>query len=184
MADADVVNAIEVIKRKVAAEQAKVNRLKQAANTLAVTEGLPPVYADADDEPMPGSTFMSIRADQFANHTAPSTAARAYLELRGKQVGAASLDEVYDAMKRGGYSFEAASEADAKAGLRIALGKDMQVHRLPNGTYGLLAWYDKLTRPAPEPEKKRGFRPPADAGTEAVTDQPKGTRGNGGGESS
>jgi hypothetical protein len=50
----------------------------------------------------------------------------------------AGLDAV-ETLQKGGFTFSSIKN-DPKGGLRIALGKDTMVHRLPNGTYGLLEW--------------------------------------------
>lgn len=110
-------------------------------------------YPEAENDTGRGNSSM-LRPDQFTKHTAPSTAARAFLELRGERLGAATIDEIHEALKRGGYLFDARDDNAAKAALRIALGKDVQVLRLPNGAYGIAAWYgrsnDRVERKRPQ----------------------------------
>ena len=155
--------AIEVLKRKVDEAQGQVARWKRAANDLAASEGLPIIYDEIDG---PAARAMLVRPDQFAGFSTPSAAARAFLELRGKAVGAAALDDIFEAMKRGGYFFEG-NESDSKASLRIALGKDRGFVRLQNGYYGLLAWYPERKRErevdAPETDKKAKKSEPQEA---------------------
>jgi hypothetical protein len=153
MASEGLEAALDLIRQKVDKAMESVNSLKRAANTLATSEGLPPVYMDADEPAATSSGLHSIRADQFTQYTTPSTAARAYLELRGSRLGATSMDDVFEVLKRGGYQFEG-SDVDAKNSLRIALGKDAQVKRLPNGTYGLISWYgDRFKKEQQQKEK-------------------------------
>jgi hypothetical protein len=81
-------------------------------------------------------------ADTFYGKTI-ATASREYLEMRrGANLGPASPREIFDALTQGGYQFEAKSETIAMVGLRSNLRKNSKTfHRLPNGQYGLLAWY-------------------------------------------
>ncbi len=116
---------------------------KQFANMLAQRAGLEPPYRDTAAPAVGGA--VKIRADQFANYSAPSVAARAFLEWRGQPKGSATIDEIFDALEAGGFSFGSKSN-EAKGGLRIALAKDEKVKKLPNNTYGLWAWYPDAKR--------------------------------------
>jgi hypothetical protein len=56
----------------------------------------------------------------------------------------ATLDEIFSALKEGGYDFRSSGdrEDDQKRGVAIALGKNSQTfHRLPTGDFGLTTWY-------------------------------------------
>ena len=72
-----------------------------------------------------------------------TAAIRNYLEIRKSSgLGAATVTEIYRAIRDGGYKFEAKSEEIAQIGVGNALRKTSSVfHRLPNGQYGLLGWY-------------------------------------------
>jgi DNA-directed RNA polymerase delta subunit len=135
----DVVNALQTMERTINDMLAKVSQMKTAANLMAASAGLPEPYADVEAEVHSGA--FRVRSDQFVSEKAPASAARAYLALRGKERGATSADDIYDALVRGGYDFGKMKENEAKGGLRIALAKDGKVHRLRNGHYGLREWY-------------------------------------------
>lgn len=153
MADQRVAGALQLIDEQISAKRAEIAMQMKLANQLAATAGVEPPYKDIE-EPTAAGPGGAIRPDQFANHSAPSTAARAYLEMRGKARGAATIDAIYDALVQGGYNFSS-SASDAKNSLRIALGKDANVHRLPNSHYGLTAWYPNMGK-AKEKNKKSG----------------------------
>jgi hypothetical protein len=91
---------------------------------------------------------------------------RAFLEHRGKTLGAATVDEIFDALKRGGYEFDG-NDVEAKSGLRIALGKDAQVKRVASGAYGLVSWYGerfaKKEKSSAEPATVTQAPPPSGA---------------------
>jgi hypothetical protein len=83
----------------------------------------------------------SLDSDEFYGK-APTVAARLYLEKRNKAV---PLDEILEALGRGGFDFEAQGWKDEGARLRtlgISLGKNSAIfHRLPSDTWGLTKWY-------------------------------------------
>src|ERR1700685_3601770 len=109
--------------------QAELIARQKDANLMAVKYGVEPPFKDVDAPTGPG---MALKADQFTNYSSPSEAARAFLKMRGEEKGGATLDVIYDALQRGGFTFSSIKN-DPKGGLRIALGKDTQAHRLPNG---------------------------------------------------
>jgi hypothetical protein len=151
MTDDRVIGALAFIQERVDQLMADVAAQKKLANSLAQAAGMPAVYDDIQETGAAQGQGL-IRPDQFANHSAPSTAARAYLETRKAQ-GAATIDAIYDAMVKGGYGFGTTNVTDAKNGLRIALGKDAHVHRLPNGHYGLREWYPNAGIKRDKPKK-------------------------------
>ena len=62
--------------------------------------------------------------------------------------GPATVREIYETLTQGGYQFDAKDETNAMRGLRISLGKNTQkFHKLPNGVFGLVAWYPNLKVP-------------------------------------
>ena len=121
---------------------------KRLVNSLCSHAGLQVRYPDVESEATRGS--MVLRRDQF--HKKPlATAVREYLEQRGRSdrggLGAATVNEIYDALIAGGYTPETDDEANAKRGLRIALTKNsVTFYRVSRGgaaggAYGLLEWY-------------------------------------------
>jgi hypothetical protein len=155
MADERYKGALEAAVEEVDKLLAVVAEKKRFANMLAPMAGVDPPYADVESPSAIGGA--TIRADQFTSIGAPSVAAREYLKIRGREKGAATFEHIYDALVRGGFIF---SKGDSKAGLKIAMGKDEKLIKLPNEAYGLREWYGgakKLDR-----EKKGGA--PADEG--------------------
>jgi hypothetical protein len=143
---ADMKNALAAIEELIASKLEEVLKLKVAANTMATAIGEQPPYDDAEAD-MGGGGRLRLRSDQFVNEKAPASAARAYMALRGSGRGATTLDDIHDALSRGGYDFGDMKEAEAKAGLRIALAKDAKVHKLANGSFGLREWYKLVDEP-------------------------------------
>jgi hypothetical protein len=138
--DNTFIGAIEVVKNRVKEKEEELNRLKKAVNDMAKDAGLPPVYASVASEN--AGSIASLRSDQFYGQGL-STAIRMYLEMRkASGLSSAGVNEIYDAIKNGGFKFDTQNDLNAKTGVRNTLRKNTaQFHRLPNGEYGLLAWY-------------------------------------------
>ena len=148
--DNNVLNAVEVFKNRVKEKELELNRLKKAVNDMAQDAGLPLVYSSVATETV--GSIASITSDQFYGQGL-STAIRMYLEMRkASGLSAANVNDIYEAVKTGGYKFETKDEENAKTGVRNTLRKNSaQFHRLPNGEYGLLSWYPNA-KPAKDDE--------------------------------
>jgi hypothetical protein len=138
--DNTIINAIEVFKNRIKEKEDELNRLKKAVNDMAKDAGLPSIYASVASETT--GSLATLRADIFYGQPL-LTAIRTYLDMRkASGLSASSSTEIYEAVKAGGYKFDTNGEENAKTGVRNALRKNSAVfHRLPNGDYGLLAWY-------------------------------------------
>ena len=67
---------------------------------------------------------------------------------RAQNLGAATNREIYDSLMAGGYEFDTKSEDIAQKSLRNSLAKNTALfHKLPNGQFGLLAWYPNVKKP-------------------------------------
>ena len=136
--------AIEALERDLQEAIQKTLEIKRAINTLMKHAGGEPKYADVDSNRTEASVV--IKADRFYGRKL-IPAIREYLELH-RHLGPATPREIFDGLKRGGYSFGTANEANALAHLRSTLRKSPGTfHRLPNGnSYGLLAWYPDVRK--------------------------------------
>ena len=134
-----ILSTIEVLAAKVKAKEEEANELKRIVNRLCAEENLPVRFKNITEAS--GGSAM-VRRDQFYGQTITS-AARTYFELRkSANLGAAPVDEIYKAIREGGYKFETKNEENQKIALRNALRKTSSIfHRLPTGDYGLLSWY-------------------------------------------
>jgi hypothetical protein len=136
--------AINDLTKEIAADEAALRKKKETVNTLCTVAERAPLYTlDAADVSLP----TSIRSDQFYMQPLAS-AVRTILEMRNQQnLGAASVNEIFDALTAGGYQFNTKSEDVSKASLRNSLAKNtVTFHKLPNGKFGLLSWYPKAQR--------------------------------------
>lgn len=158
--------AIRRLQQDIQAKEAEILGLKQTVNTLSGYAGMPPVYSNLENTP--SAELGSLRRDQFFG-VPLATAVKDYLNMRGDPkaggVGAATVNEIFAALKEGGFAFDAKNDENAKRGLRISLAKNVSAFRkVPGageGAFGLADWYpaakapkeqdaDKQTDPDPE----------------------------------
>ena len=135
----DILNTIDVLTKRVGAKEEEANKLKKLVNELCAEADVAVRYPNIAEA---GRSISAIRSDQFYGQTLTASV-RNYLEQRkASQLGAAGVQEIYLAIRDGGYKFETKNEEIAKISVGNALRKTSSIfHRLPNGQYGLLAWY-------------------------------------------
>jgi hypothetical protein len=121
----------------------RANTAKRMANDWAEQKKLALPFQDVGTERSAAGGVFVVKPDQFHDYRTPSAAARAYLELRGKVLGAASPEDILGTLKRGGFAFGKGSDDDHLLRLRIALRKDRSFKRIANGYIGLREWYRK-----------------------------------------
>jgi hypothetical protein len=149
--------AINEIVADIGRLEAQIREKKTTVNTLCAVAGRDNMYAlDEPEQAVPSK----IRPDQFYGQPLAS-AVRVILEMRKQQnLGAATNNEIYDALIAGGYTFNTKSDDVARASLRNSLSKNtVTFHKLPNGRFGLLSWYPnakntKASAPVVEEEEE------------------------------
>lgn len=138
--------AINVLIARVDQKTQEVNEIKRMVNSLCREANLPPTYSDADLAVKGFSGLPSLASDQFYGKS-PVSAAREYLELRRTAV---PLEEVLEALGRGGFDFDLQGWTDEGARLRnlgVSMGKNSAIfHRLPNNTWGLTKNYPEIKK--------------------------------------
>jgi hypothetical protein len=164
----EVDGAIAMLERGIEEAQQKIRTLRAAINALCEQAGLPARYAEADLIAGGAARLTQIQDDTFYGKK-QTPAMREYLEMRKAQgLGPAKPREFYEALKAGGYQFDAKDDETAIVGLRALLRTQPQIfHRLPQGTYGLTVWYPDAKKARDEAaggsadrkkRKKRGSR--------------------------
>lgn len=178
MADDHIKQTLDVLEAELHKQEEDVIGTKRLINTLRARTGLPLKYADADLTSS-NSVPLSIQSDQFYGRPLAGCM-RAILEMRRvlKQ-GPASVNDIYDALKQGGYKFDVKNEDNAKRGVRISLMKNIAVfHKLPNNLFGLTEWYPKVKGGV-----KRRDESDADDGADDEQEQTSSDNGGKGGKS-
>jgi hypothetical protein len=152
--------AINVLRRKVAEQEKALANTKNLINQLCIEAGEPLIYSDIQRDSE--GSGRSIRSDQYYGQPL-ATAVRSFLEGR-EGIGPATVDEIYDALIKGGFQFEGKGEDNQKRGLRISLTKNsVTFHKVPNGSYGLLNWYPNAKPSKVETAKSDESSEPATA---------------------
>lgn len=131
--------AIDEIVADIGKLEVQIREKKTTVNTLCAVAGRVAMYQlDEPEQAAPNR----IRPDQFYGQPLAS-AVRIILEMRKAQnLGAATNNEIYDALIAGGYTFNTKTDDVARASLRNSLSKNtVTFHKLPNGRFGLLSWY-------------------------------------------
>lgn len=168
MAESPYDSAINDLVDKINEAMQPIFEDQRVVNALCAKAGRPLLYPEVDTPRAGGS--RQIKRDQF--HGKPlATAVKQYLELRGPSdrggAGAATVNEIFDALVAGGYKPETSDREHAKRGLRIALTKNSYLfYRVSTDategghTYGLLEWYPNAKPQKPDddapPKGKRG----------------------------
>ena len=155
--------AIEEIQGQISERQKEIAGMKQAVNSLCQILKIDLIYPDIEQED--AGVISPARADAYYGK-ALSTAAREYLEFRKR---ACSPDEILEGLKQGGFDFEAIGWRGEHRlrSLASSLAKNTAIfRRLPNGMFGLKAWYPDA------PVVKRGGKGKAESEAETPPQQP------------
>jgi hypothetical protein len=158
-----ILKTIEDIQAEIRKVEESIRPKKVLVNQLCVFANIDPIYADSDlGSPEMTAQRPAVRRNAFYGK-ALGTCVREFLEGRASlSVREATLEEIFSALKEGGYDLKQISdkEDDQKRGVAITLGKNSQTfHRLPTGDYGLLAWYPSIR------ERRRRLTTADDAAT-------------------
>lgn len=163
-------SAIDSITALIAAKEEEILPLRITLNQLCKLAGVPEAYPGASSgatgSTKAGSSVITWRSDQFFNRPL-ATCVTEYFEAREKaSLGRpATIDEIYDALRQGGYKFEGTTgnDANTKRGIKISLTKNTaQFVKLPDDSFSLKKWYG--TKPA----RKSGAKPEPQTDAEAI----------------
>jgi len=160
MNEEHVLATIEELRSHIRDMERELAETKRTANVLCKRIHREPIYKDTE----PAHPLTSLRTDEFYGKPLASVV-RTILERRAAaDLGAASVEAIFAAMKAGGYLFDAKSDGTAKRALSISLAKNTSTfHRLPNGDFGLLEWYPNI----PTKARANGRQEPAEAEEDA-----------------
>lgn len=142
----DIDRSIQRLLARIEEYEQKAASLKSAVNVLCEEAGQPALFPEGNaggSRTGQGASILSkIKDDTFYGRK-QQTAIREYLEMRKAQgLGPAKPREIFDALKAGGYQFETKDDGVGLVSMRALLRKRTHIfHKLPNGSYGMTAWY-------------------------------------------
>jgi len=132
--------AVQQLQHDLEQKLCEVAEIKKLINSLHARMGEPEPYENVDEKP----TRATPKIDRFMGFKTPSSAAHELLKERGQAV---LVDEMYEAMKAGGYTKFAKDDTVAVGGLRVALAKDARFLKHPSlDAYGLAEWYGRTSK--------------------------------------
>src|SRR5262245_14446940 len=172
--------AIEDLQGELRKHEEQVVTDKKLINQLCAYAKMPAMFPESELEV--STAAVTVQRNSFFGRPL-TTCVREYLDMRKRaNLGPASLNDIFDALKAGGYDLQTVSakgEADQKRGVAISLGKNSVTFiRLPTDDWGLLEWYPnvkekkKKTGENGNGEKTTGDEKATETGTEASADEP------------
>jgi hypothetical protein len=171
--------AIDEIVAQIEAKEAEIAPLKLTVNHLCQLAGEEPRYqVDGSGHagvPQPKRNILNWRSDQFFNRPLAQCVTE-YLVAREEAGGglerAASVDEIYEALAKGGFRFEAAgSEENIKRSIKISLTKNTaQFAKVSENLYGLKKWYGTPRVRKPNGKNNDDAEPASEGSTEGSTE--------------
>lgn len=155
-----LIPAINLMVEKISARDKKTDALKESVNMMCDFAGVQLKYSDVGAASTPD--ISSLNRDQFVG-VPLATAVASFMDMRGDSKkgghGAATLNDIFDALSRGGYPFGTGNIENAKRGLRISLAKNTQkFFKISSAgepdAFGLRTWYPAAKEPrASKPEE-------------------------------
>jgi hypothetical protein len=139
---------IEDLRLKLQEHETAAIETKKLINQLCAYAKLPLQFQDAELQPSGGG--VAVRRNSFFGRPL-TTCVREFLEMRKRAgLGAASIDDIFNALQEGGYDLgtvSAKGEMEQKRGVAISLAKNTVAFvRLPTGDWGLLEWYPNIKK--------------------------------------
>jgi hypothetical protein len=149
--------AIDVLLDQLKEQQQELDETKKTINMLKRRMGQPPMFTDIGGE---STTSGSLQPDSYYGKPL-ATSVQAFLE-RDKR--ALLPEEILRGLEQGGFDFRSVAwkDTDRLRSFAIALSKNPKFHRLPNGRYGLTAWYDEAVLKRSSEKKANGEKPLAE----------------------
>lgn len=152
----------------------QINAKKKLINSLCEAAGEQPMYPDVEGDKPVTATLGAILPDQyFGKPTA--TVVRDILERRkNRGLSAIPLNELYEAMKAGGFEFDSKDPETARRSVAITLGKNTQTFiKVPStGYWGLAEWYPGAKRNKPQAASTAATAAPASDAVEPDDESP------------
>lgn len=149
---------IEELRLKITEKENELVEMKKTVNQLCKLARISPIYTVEVEQ---GNTSIGLlRGDEY--YMQPIATVIGWILERRKVsgLGPATVNEIYNSMKDGGYKFDAKDEENAMRGISISMCKNVvKFHRLPSGKFGLTEWYPELKgKPTEDKQEKRKRR--------------------------
>lgn len=130
--------------------QQGIGKRKMLVNELCVEAGIEPRFPNVNESstsarPAAAPSMSAVKSDEFFGRPLAGSIKRVLELRRVGGNGPATVEEIYQALAQGGFSFVARSPEQAIQGLTVSIGKNSAVFvKLPNGKVGLKEWYPNV----------------------------------------
>ncbi len=131
-------DTIENLKKAIAQKQTELEALQITVNQLCKLDNKPPLYnviSGHDTNEVPQE--KDLKGDEYYGKPL-ATVITEILQKRKDRIGPATIEEILNRMKEGGYVFDA---RDPLRAVSISMGKNPKFTKLPNEKWGLTEWY-------------------------------------------
>jgi hypothetical protein len=156
-----VEKAIEELVKKVSAQEQELLESKKTINRLCLMVNKQPLYT-ISEEKTGIADFGELRGDEYYGRPLATVITKILQKRNVKGSGPATIREIYEEMKAGGYQFGAKNDENAMKTVRNNMTKNQKFHQLPNGKFGLKEWYpvaQESTKNGKGPKKQGRGRP-------------------------
>lgn len=138
--------ALEGLKKAIEQKQKELEDLQSAANQLSKLANMPlQDFSVSSRSKQEIPTGKGMRGDEYYGRALATVIAEILEKRNRKGMGPATIREIYEEMKDGGYRFDAKDEDLAMRGITISVRKNVaKFHKLPSGKFGLTEWYPDL----------------------------------------
>jgi hypothetical protein len=133
---------IDMLRTQIADVERDTAERKKLVNTMCRAINKPALYRDEELSVQP-----VVDEEQFYGITLADALVESLRWRRAAGLGAPTVDELMELLKRGGFNSKS-TEGNFRRAILATLRKDSQFHKLPRGRYGMAAWYPNATRDA------------------------------------
>ena len=145
---------IQELRLAIVGKEDELVEMKKTVNQLCKLAGMNPIYT-VESEPEKSSIRL-LSGDEYYMQPIATVIGWILEKRKISRVGPATVPEIYDAMKAGGYKFDAKDDENAMRGISISMSKNTaKFHKLPSGKFGLTEWYPELKGKAPEDNQEK-----------------------------
>lgn len=147
---------IEDLAKTIENKEKELLEAKKTLNSLCQMVGKQPLYAI--EEKTQSANFGELRGDEYYGKPLATVITKILQKRNAKGIGPASIREIFDEMKAGGYLFETKNDNNSMRGILSSMTKNQKFHKLPTGNWGLKEWYPAAKEPQKDNKapKKRG----------------------------
>lgn len=149
---------IESLRKNIGEKENELVEMKKTVNQLCKLVNHSPIYL-TEVKPEKSSTAL-LKGDEYYMQPIARVIGLILEKRKMSGLGPATVKEMYDAMKAGGYKFDAKDDENAMRGISISMSKNVaKFHKLPSGKFGLTEWYPELKGSLPEDNQEKRKKP-------------------------